>query len=77
MKPVFNLWMLQPKSTQTSECTNVQQTSRKAFEQMLSVFQIADVNCFLGQERSSDYGIHAARDHDNIRTVLRNTKGTA
>jgi hypothetical protein len=37
------------------------------------VCQKADDNCFLGQERSADSGIHATRDHIN---VLRNIKKT-
>jgi hypothetical protein len=35
-----------------------------------SAYQKADGSCFLGQERSADGGIHAARDHNNIRNVL-------
>jgi hypothetical protein len=32
---------------------------------------------FLGQERSAAVGgIHASRDHNNVRSVLRNTKQT-
>jgi hypothetical protein len=45
------------------------------FKQTLSVCQKAD-NCFLGQERSADGGIHATKDHNNIRSVLQNTKKT-
>jgi hypothetical protein len=39
-----------------------------------SAWQRADGNCFLGQERSADGGIHATRDHNNFSSVLRNTK---
>jgi hypothetical protein len=46
----------------------------KKFKQTLSACQKAEGNCFLGQETSSDGGIHATRDHNNIRSVLRNTK---
>jgi hypothetical protein len=42
-----------------------------------SACQKSDGNCFLGQEGSADSGIHATRDHINIRSVLRNTKQTA
>jgi hypothetical protein len=31
-----------------------------------NIFQKADDNCFLGQERSADDGIHATRDHNNV-----------
>jgi hypothetical protein len=31
-------------------------------------------NCFLEQEMSGDGGIHATRDHINVRSVLRNIK---
>jgi hypothetical protein len=46
----------------------------KKFKQTLSVCQKADVNCFLGQERSATGGILATRDHNNVRSVLRNNK---
>jgi hypothetical protein len=45
----------------------------KKFTQTVSACQKADGNCFLGQERSADGGIHATRDH-NVRSVLRNAK---
>jgi hypothetical protein len=48
----------------------------KKFKQT-STCQQADGSCFMRQERSADGGIHAARDHNNIRSVLRNTKKTA
>jgi hypothetical protein len=41
----------------------------KNFKQMSSCLE-ADGNCFLGQGRSADGGIHAARDHNNIRSVV-------
>jgi hypothetical protein len=36
--------------------------------------QISARNNFLGQERIADGGIHAIRDHNNAKSVLRNTK---
>jgi hypothetical protein len=45
------------------DCTHIQKTSSKV------VCQKADDNCFLGQERSVDGGIHATRDHNSIRNV--------
>jgi hypothetical protein len=47
----------------------------KKFKQM-SACQKVDGNCLLGQERNADGGIHATRDHNNIKSVLRNTKKT-
>jgi hypothetical protein len=41
------------------------------------VCQRADGNCLLGEEWSADDGIHATRDHNNVKSVLRNTKETA
>jgi hypothetical protein len=41
------------------------------------VCQKAYGNCFLGQELSVDGGIHATRDHNNIRSILQNIKKTA
>jgi hypothetical protein len=46
------------------------QNTPKKFKQTLSASQKADGNSFLGQERSADSGIHATRDHNNIRSVL-------
>jgi hypothetical protein len=48
----------------------------KQFKQT-SVFQEANGNCFLGQERSAYCGIHATWDYSNVRNVLQNTKRTA
>jgi hypothetical protein len=45
----------------------------KTFRQT-SAYQKADDNCFLGQERSTDGGIHATRDHKNVRSVLQKLK---
>jgi hypothetical protein len=47
----------------------------KKFKQT-SACQKADNNCFLGQERIADGGIHAIMDHNNVRNVLQNTKKT-
>jgi hypothetical protein len=40
----------------------------------LSACQKYDGNCFLGHEMSVDGWIHATRDHNNVTSVLRNTK---
>jgi hypothetical protein len=48
----------------------------KKLNKNLSSCQRADETCFLGQERSADGGIHATKDHNNIRSVLQNTKKT-
>jgi hypothetical protein len=42
----------------------------KKIKQMLSACQKADGSYFLGQERSAYGGIHATRDHNNVRSVL-------
>jgi hypothetical protein len=44
----------------------------KNFKQTFTC-QKADGNCFLEQERSADVGIHATRDHNNVRSGLQNT----
>jgi hypothetical protein len=46
----------------------------KKLKQTLSACQKADANCFLGQEKSADAGIHATRDNNNVISVLQNTK---
>jgi hypothetical protein len=46
---------------------------QKKLKQTSSACQEADGKCFLGQERSVGGGIHAARDHNNVRSVFRNT----
>jgi hypothetical protein len=33
-------------------------------------------NCFLGQERRADGGIHVTRDHNNVRSALQNANKT-
>jgi hypothetical protein len=48
----------------------------KKFKQT-SACQKADGVFFMRKERSADGGIHAARDHSNIRSLLRNTKKAA
>jgi hypothetical protein len=42
----------------------------KKLKRTLSACQKADGNCFLGQERNADGGIHATRDHNNVRNIL-------
>jgi hypothetical protein len=49
----------------------------KMFKQTLFVCEKADGNCFLGQEIGPDGGIHATRDHNNVTSILQNTKKTA
>jgi hypothetical protein len=39
-----------------------------------AIWQKADGNCSPGQERSADGGLRAARDHNNVRSVLQSTK---
>jgi hypothetical protein len=39
------------------------------FKQTLSACQKADGKCFLGQNTSADGGIHATKDHSNVRNV--------
>jgi hypothetical protein len=50
------------------------QNKLKKFKQTLSACQTADGNCFLREERSFYGGIHATRDNNNVRSVLRNNK---
>jgi hypothetical protein len=49
----------------------------KKFKLPLSACQKADGNCFLGQERSADGEIHETGDHNNVTSVLQNTKKIA
>jgi hypothetical protein len=44
------------------------------FKQTFTASQKVDRNGFLGQETNADSGIHATRDHSNVRSLLRNTK---
>jgi predicted transposase YbfD/YdcC len=48
----------------------------KKFKQT-SACQEADGNCFLGHEMSAGGGIHAIRNHNNVRNVLQDTKKAA
>jgi hypothetical protein len=53
-------------------CTHYPNKLKKL--KQMSACQKAVGSCFLGQERSADGGNHATRDHNNVRSVLRNTK---
>jgi hypothetical protein len=53
---------------------NVHTFTRDEKAQTNVVCHKADGNCSLGWERSAAGGIHATRGHDNIRSMLRNTK---
>jgi hypothetical protein len=46
----------------------------KKVKQTLSACQKADGNCFLEQKRSDNGGINATRDHNEVRSVLRDIK---
>jgi hypothetical protein len=48
----------------------------KEFKQMLSACQKTDDSCYLRQEISADTGIHATEVHNNVASVLQNTKTT-
>jgi hypothetical protein len=67
MKPGFHLWMLKLMSSQSIGCTHIHQTSRKSLNKRLpeSWWQLFS---------SVDGGIHATRDHNNVRSVLRHKK---
>jgi hypothetical protein len=54
--------------------THIHQTSQKSLNKRCLLCQKADGNCFLDQKSSADSGIHATRDHNNVRSVFRNTK---
>jgi hypothetical protein len=43
------------------------------FKQTWSTCQKVDGNCFLGQEKSADGRVHATRDNNDVRNVLRTT----
>jgi hypothetical protein len=44
------------------------------FRETLSAHQVADGNCFLGQERSCGGGFYATRDHSIIKSVFETLK---
>jgi hypothetical protein len=68
--------MVKPKSSQQSKqwMQNTHTPNKPIKFKQTSVCQKADGNCFLGQERIADGGIRATRDHNNVRSVLRNNK---
>jgi hypothetical protein len=51
--------------------------TKQARKVYTNVCQKTDGNCFLGQERSTAGGMHATVNHNNLRSVLQNTKKTA
>jgi hypothetical protein len=68
---VDEIWV----SSQNSGCTHIHQKTQKKFKQKLSARKLME-NCFLGQEMSGNGGIHATRDHNNVRSVVSNTEKT-
>jgi hypothetical protein len=42
MKPAFNLWMLKPKSSQSSKCTHFHQRSRKCLKKPYSASKLLE-----------------------------------
>jgi hypothetical protein len=72
MKPGFQLYV--ETKEQSKQWMHAHLPNKlKKFKQM-SACQKAGGSCFLGQERSADDEIHATSDHNNVRSVLRNTK---
>jgi hypothetical protein len=63
--------MLKPKNSQSSGYTLITKQAEKLCTNV--VCQKAD-DLFLEQERSADGGVHETRGHNNIISVLRNTK---
>jgi hypothetical protein len=43
----------------------------------MSACQKADGSCYLGEKRSADGGIHATRDHSNVKSAMQNTNKIA
>jgi hypothetical protein len=68
--------MLKPKSSPSSGCTHIHQTSQKSLNKCCLPAGKLMVTS-LGQEKSADVGIHATRDHNNVTSVLQNTKKIA
>jgi hypothetical protein len=68
-------WILfvnvETKDSQSSGCAHIHQSCRKSLNKLC---QKAHGNCFLGQERSAHDRIHATKDNNIFRSVLRNTK---
>jgi hypothetical protein len=64
--------MWKPKSSQSSGSTKQAKKCKQ-----ISACQKTDGSCFLKLERRVNGGIHAMRDHNNISSVLQNTKKTA
>jgi histone-lysine N-methyltransferase SETMAR len=50
--------------------------TKETLKVQTNVCQKSDGNCFLGQEWSTDGGVHASMDHNNVRSILQNTKKT-
>jgi hypothetical protein len=78
-------WISQPHCTWVNVNVNVKEEKQSTqwvhthsptipnkFKQTLSAYQEGDNSCFVGQETSADGGIHATRDHNNVRSLLPN-----
>jgi hypothetical protein len=67
--------MFKPKSRESSGCTHIHTTNKaKEFKQTLPARKL--MATVFGQERSTDGGIRAKRDHNNVKIELRNIKNT-
>jgi hypothetical protein len=69
MKHEF-VWMFIPKGSQSSGCTHIYRRGLKSLSKRFLPVRRLDGNCFLEQDRSSDGGIHAAKDHSDVGGVL-------
>jgi hypothetical protein len=62
------------RAVKAGDATHFPQRGRKKLKQTSSACQKADGNCFLWQGKECCGEIHATRDHNNVRSVMRNTK---
>jgi hypothetical protein len=68
----FSLMHVETKE-QSKQCMHTHSPKMpNSFKEPLSVRKLM-CSCFLGEEKRADGGIHAIRDHNNVRSVLRNT----
>jgi hypothetical protein len=72
MKRRFHLWILKPKSSKSSGCTQIYQTNRKSLNKCClpeSWWQL-----FSGTGKSANDEIHATMAHNGVTSVLQSSK---
>jgi hypothetical protein len=72
MKPGLHLCVLKGKNNQNNGCTHIHQTGWKSVNKHCLLENRYEL--FSGTGKSTDSGIHATEDHNNVRSILWNLR---